>query len=197
MKQIHQAAKKRRGFTLIELMIVMAVLSVLAVSGLASFQASQRNARDGRRKADLETIRQALELYRRENGRYPISNPAVAGGWQYSSDAQPWINDNGAPGAGFTQIPLVPTYIRVLPVDPQNKTINSVAFSYAFHSAGFGSATAGQEYVLMDHLESGEHQTTTYGGIDYQAWRDDPSRYWDGNPSNPSAYHPWWMLGEP
>jgi general secretion pathway protein G len=66
---------KRRGFTLIELLVTIAIISVLSGIGLAAFIGAQKKARDGRRQADLEQIRSALELYRSNegNGLYPGS----------------------------------------------------------------------------------------------------------------------------
>lgn len=63
----------RYGFTLIEMTIVMGIISVLLIATLASFTGSQRNARDSRRKIDLETLRQGLELYKSACGVYPNS----------------------------------------------------------------------------------------------------------------------------
>ncbi len=50
----------------------MAIIVVL--SGMSAFglQGARESGRDGRRKADLETIRIALEMYRSDCGRYPI-----------------------------------------------------------------------------------------------------------------------------
>jgi len=68
---------KRRGFTLIELLVTIAIISVLSGIGLAAFIGVQKKARDGRRQADLEQIRSALELYRSNeddgDGLYPNS----------------------------------------------------------------------------------------------------------------------------
>ena len=62
---------KRPAFTLIELLITIVIIAILSGIGLASFAGAQKTSRDGKRKADLETIRSALEIYRSDIGAYP------------------------------------------------------------------------------------------------------------------------------
>jgi len=64
-----------RGFTLIEILVVIAVLAVLAGGLLVGLKpATQyKKSRDGRRKADLEQIRGALEMCYADTGSYPGS----------------------------------------------------------------------------------------------------------------------------
>lgn len=50
-----------RGFTLIELLIVVAIIAVLAVIGITIFGNVQKNARDARRKADINAIANVME----------------------------------------------------------------------------------------------------------------------------------------
>lgn len=61
----------RKGFTLVELLVVASIICLLAVTGIISYTSINTNARDTRRKADLEQIRAALEMYRSNNGNYP------------------------------------------------------------------------------------------------------------------------------
>ncbi len=68
MKIHHQST---RAFTFIELLVVVTIIAILSAIGLVSFTNANRNARDAKRKADLESIRQALVLYRSDNGCYP------------------------------------------------------------------------------------------------------------------------------
>jgi len=56
---------------MIELLVVTTIMIVLTAIGLVSYTQVNQNARNGKRKADLETIRQSLVLYRTDNGTYP------------------------------------------------------------------------------------------------------------------------------
>ena len=63
----------RSGFTLIELLVVSTIIIVLATIGFASYTSAVKSARDSKRRADMETVRQALVLYKQEqtSGEYP------------------------------------------------------------------------------------------------------------------------------
>ncbi len=61
----------RRGFTLIELMIVIVILGVLMGTILPRLTGAQSSARDTGRMADLHSIAQALETYYDYNSEYP------------------------------------------------------------------------------------------------------------------------------
>lgn len=68
----------KRGFTLIEILVVIALIGVLAGILLVSFQGVRKSARDGRRKADIEQIRAGLEMCRQETRVYPNNLPGCA-----------------------------------------------------------------------------------------------------------------------
>lgn len=63
----------QKGFTLIEILVSATIIAVLTAIGLVSFSIANRNARDAKRKADLEQVRAALEIYRSDNTSYPAS----------------------------------------------------------------------------------------------------------------------------
>ncbi len=63
--------KMKKGFTLIELLVVIVIIGVLMGILLVSYQGTRVTARNGKRKADLEQIRAALELYHADCGQYP------------------------------------------------------------------------------------------------------------------------------
>lgn len=62
---------RKNGFTFIELLVTVTIIIIISVGGMVVFSGSSKKARDSKRRADLEKIRTALELFRQENGRYP------------------------------------------------------------------------------------------------------------------------------
>ncbi len=64
----------RRGFTLIEILVVIAIIGILSSVVLASLATSRAKARDAKRVADIDEVRKALELYYDSNGAYPPTN---------------------------------------------------------------------------------------------------------------------------
>ena len=66
--------KKRKGFTLIELVIVIAILGILAMFAVPKYQGLVREARSAEARAQLGTVRSALSIYYAKNhGKFPAS----------------------------------------------------------------------------------------------------------------------------
>ena len=68
---------RRRGFTLIEIMVVIVILGVLAALVVPSVLSRTDDARNVAAKSDLAAIRQALKLYRLDNQRYPTTEQGL------------------------------------------------------------------------------------------------------------------------
>ena len=84
----------KRGFTLIELMIVITIMAVLATMSFFAFSRVQKQARDVVRKGDIRAISQAAQAYANDNSaNYPTT----------------------AQGTGV----LTPSYLPRVPTDPQ------------------------------------------------------------------------------
>src|SRR3972149_1590727 len=49
---------RQLGFTLIEILVVATIIIVLSTIGMASYQQAGVRARNGKRRADMETVRQ-------------------------------------------------------------------------------------------------------------------------------------------
>ncbi len=100
--------KRNKGFTLVELMVVMVIIGILAGLTLTAFVGSRKTARDGKRKADLEQIRSALEMYRADKGQYP---PLDGGGWctQISNPTYPQVK-NALEAGYIASVPQDPLY---------------------------------------------------------------------------------------
>ena len=63
MKTNNILLKNRKGFTLLELIVVIAIISILAVIALPSFTSALKKARDSRRVADLRTVQSKVASY--------------------------------------------------------------------------------------------------------------------------------------
>jgi general secretion pathway protein G len=63
----------RRGFTLIELMVVMSLIVILASVGLALYSNSVIRAKESVLKEDLFRMRDAIDQYYADKGEYPAS----------------------------------------------------------------------------------------------------------------------------
>lgn len=63
--------KQKKGFTLIEMMVVIALIAAILVLVVANAQRQRVKARDNVRIADIQLIRLALEEYRLVCGEYP------------------------------------------------------------------------------------------------------------------------------
>lgn len=61
----------KKGFTLIEILIVVAIIGLLASVVLVGLGAFRTRGRDARRIADLRETQNALELYYTKNQTYP------------------------------------------------------------------------------------------------------------------------------
>lgn len=96
----------RQGFTLMELLVVMGIIVLLMGVGIVSYTSTNKKARDAKRKADIESIRSALELYRSDQGRYPslsvnasnclTATSITAGSTTYLAVVPKDIKDDGA-----------------------------------------------------------------------------------------------------
>lgn len=69
--------RARRGFTLIELLVVLAVLAILASMVAPMYMDRVEDAREAVLKQNLVGLRQAIDQYYRDKGRYPGSLKAL------------------------------------------------------------------------------------------------------------------------
>ena len=88
--------KNKRGFTLIELVIVIAILGILALYAVPKYQGLIEEARSSEARAQLGTVRSAMGIYYAKNhGVYP----ATLDGTIFAEDAVPEVEVTLSSGA--------------------------------------------------------------------------------------------------
>ena len=112
-----------KGFTLIELLISVFIISILIVTTVIYLNYARQDARDSRRKNDLDKIKSALDLYFNQNEVYPWGS--VAGAATLRSDAASWSTT-----AVLTT--AVAPYLSPLPKDPLNKLSGTFPYFYFY-----------------------------------------------------------------
>lgn len=70
-------AQRQRGFTLIEIMVVIAILGILAALIVPKIMSRPDEARRVAARQDIGSIKQALDLYRLDNSRYPTQDQGL------------------------------------------------------------------------------------------------------------------------
>lgn len=135
--------KSHSGFSLIEILVVISIIGILAAILIFNFQEARMGARDKARKADLQSLQLALELYKTQNGRYPAQGCGVTfpqwAGSESSYSGHPSVTpcvDNYISG-------LVPEYLPQLPSEVSSE---KSAKGYAYIVAADGSS-----YKVITH----------------------------------------------
>jgi prepilin-type N-terminal cleavage/methylation domain-containing protein len=70
--------KGKRGFTIIELLIVMAVIAILVGIAVPSFRGIQVQAWKSKASGDTKVLKISLESYYMKNGTFPTDTPETA-----------------------------------------------------------------------------------------------------------------------
>ncbi len=67
----------RKGFTIVELVVIIAVIGILAAIGMVSYSAYIKRAARTEAEADLRQAIAQIEKYKAETGGYPTGNTAA------------------------------------------------------------------------------------------------------------------------
>ncbi|PIS07833.1 hypothetical protein COT78_01180 [Candidatus Berkelbacteria bacterium CG10_big_fil_rev_8_21_14_0_10_43_13] len=73
-----KACFNKKGFTLVELLIVIVIIGVLASIGIVSYKGTQAVARDSQRKSDLQAIGTAYKMHYQDKKAWLFNNKELA-----------------------------------------------------------------------------------------------------------------------
>jgi general secretion pathway protein G len=123
---------RQRGFTLIEIMVVVVILAVLGALVVPNILGKVDTARVTAAKTDINSIKQALDLYRLDNFKYPTTEQGLQA--LVKQPADPTITNYPPHG-----------YLSTLPKDPWGNP-------YIYTSPG----SDGREFEIMSYGRDGK-----------------------------------------
>jgi general secretion pathway protein G len=139
---INRQLSIRRGFTLIELMIVVVILGMLATIVMPKVLDKPEQARRTKAKVDVRAIQSALALFKTDTGRFPTTSEGL----------QALVADPGLRGYGKE------AYLERVPVDPWGNR-------YVYLCPG----THSKDYDLQSFGKDGEDGGTD-DNADVESW---------------------------
>ena len=126
-----------RGFTLVELLIVISLISILAAMGLVQYRNSVVAAKESTLKTDLFRMRDAIDQYYADKGKYPSSlDSLVSDGYMRRIPEDPFTKTADS----WTTVPAEP--------DPNNPSAEPGV--YDVKSGAQGTALDGSSYSDWD-----------------------------------------------
>lgn len=167
----------RRGFTIVELLIVIVIIGILAAITIVAYNGIQERGRISSMQSDMQTLNKAIQMFHAENGRYPVTPLGTGqpcnGSWCGWGQA---TGDNFIPG-------VAPKYIATT---PQMTSSSNAGITYLYRSPD------GVDYKLIRYQggaalsqtelnAAGSRRTSGCGALDndrWGYWSSDTSRCW-------------------
>ncbi len=159
------SARFKKGFTLVELLVVVAILGILAAILILAINPAeaQRKSRDATRLSDMATVRESIDLAVAEGMVLPGTSVApftgVSTGSRDTTSTGNWVGTD------------VSKYLSVLPIDPRQNATDATLLTDATTTVAAGSmvytfVSNGTSYELNAYLESSDNATfvNTDGG---------------------------------
>ena len=141
----------KKSFTLIEIMVVVFIIGLLASIVTVSVNQSRIRGRDAKRRADLDTLRTAVELYGDQHSTYAVTN-AIGWGWYDYNYNWPALWTSYGEGLRVNSL------IQSVPRDPRQPAgVGDYSNNFGYMISGddgSGALWVGQNnYCIFAHLE--------------------------------------------
>ncbi len=127
--RLRSSAGRRRGFTLIEMLVVILILAILAALIIPRLIGRTSDAKIAKAKSDIATVSSLLQQYRLDNDKYPTTEEGLNALRVRPSSAKNWKG---------------PYTTKDIPMDPWGN-------SYMYQSPG----PDGQDFLVISYGADG------------------------------------------
>ena len=141
---INRNRDARRGFTLIEILVVVAIIAILSSVILIGLGPTRKLGRDARRISDLRQVQNGLEIYFNKCGYYPGGTQSGATCVGSYTTNNTWGTGSGSGRTGMTGA-LINSNLGIssAPDDPSSPVQDYI----------YQALTGGRGYVMATQLE--------------------------------------------
>ena len=137
----YAAVRAQRGLTLIEILVVVAILGMLAALVVPNVIGQGERARVDLARTNMQSIANALDMYRMDNSRYPSTQEGLRALVERPSSARNW-NPEG--------------YLREVPRDPWGNEYRYISPGssgpFDLYSLGANGVEGGEGYDAEIHF---------------------------------------------
>jgi general secretion pathway protein G len=118
----------KKGFTLVELLIVIIIIAVLAAIAIPKFSSSSQRSKESSLRANLKLVRNAIDLFRADTGAFPANMAGLTTSTTAGLSA-------AAAACTIAATDWRGPYLQAIPVDP----VSGSAMTYGTAAADVGT----------------------------------------------------------
>lgn len=167
-------AKAKRGFTIVELLIVIVIIGILTAVVIVAYNGIQDRARNAVRLSDIKTAERLLEVYFAQNGEYPKTTNNPQSNWK-AADVR---TDNNCTN-GSSQSDWIPGMTMLPQSDQSGGGVDGIKGCYLYVSDG-------SEYVVSAwNMISPPQSSTLYRRMGFREFQTSSSTQFYTCNSNP------------
>ena len=158
--------KAKKGFTLVEILIVVVILGILAAIVIPQFTSASTEAKEAALVSNLQAVRSQIELYKIHHNDYL---PGTQGTVDFATAMTSKTDQDGVVGATVTH--RFGPYMQKIPLNPFNDlnivTTGASRLTTGTTTAGWHFVTSGIDAGLFQAADDKVNQVDGTPHIDY------------------------------